>query len=285
MTLVAKPALKTGRPPVRIKNVSGGTIPARSFALITNITGGVFEVDQVDTDVVEPSRLVATGPAEIADEAYSIGFPCSDGAVWIKYNSTAPTEGRYFGPVNGQWYGQLNYFGFVVHEVSGNYAKVGIEKLNGVYETTAAGGGGTVKVKRVWVDGTVATPELTVGYLTDEDAPASGVKGRLLSVVGAPNTVVFVPFGAGGGFGTHSSPATVGTTAETEAAQTDTWDQTSQGANDGVNVVCLARIAYDNTSARKLYGFYRNLKFDSNGLLYEIGAESRVEIDAAEPAS
>ena len=87
---------------------------------------------------------------------------------------------------------------------------------------------------------------------------------------------------AGQGQGTHASPATVGITAETEAAQSDTWDRSSQGANDGVNLVCLTRFAYADAGDATLYAYYRTLSYDSQGNLYAVSAETRVTIDVPE---
>ena len=67
---------------------------------------------------------------------------------------------------------------------------------------------------------------------------------------------------------------------ETEPAQADTWDRTSQGATDGMAVRLCTRIAYDDTSDEKLYAYYRLFTFDSIGQVVTVSAETRVEVDA-----
>jgi len=70
----------------------------------------------------------------------------------------------------------------------------------------------------------------------------------------------------------------VGTAAETEAAQTDTWD-----VNLGcVKVTRLYRMAYDHEGDEKLYAYYRDETYGAEGRLMKISAETRVEIDAPE---
>ena len=81
--------------------------------------------------------------------------------------------------------------------------------------------------------------------------------------------------------GTYASPETIGSTGESETADTNTWDVASQGAYDGANVVQLTRMSYSTTS-HKLYGYYRTFKYDSKGLLVTISGETPVEIDEAE---
>jgi len=70
----------------------------------------------------------------------------------------------------------------------------------------------------------------------------------------------------------------VGTTDETEAAQTDSWN-----INLGcVKVTRLWRMAYDHTGDQKLYAYYRDETYDADGRLVAVSAETRVEIDAPE---
>jgi len=74
---------------------------------------------------------------------------------------------------------------------------------------------------------------------------------------------------------------TIGTTAETEAAQTDTWDIEAQAAK-GLVDTRLVRMAYDHTGDKKLYAYYRAYTYDAGGRLLKVSAETRVEIDAPE---
>ena len=82
------------------------------------------------------------------------------------------------------------------------------------------------------------------------------------------------------GMGLPGTGKTVGTTAETEAAQADTWDVTNQGSDEGLEMVQLTRTAYDHTSDETLYAYYRTFSYDANGHLTDVSAETRVTIDA-----
>jgi len=71
---------------------------------------------------------------------------------------------------------------------------------------------------------------------------------------------------------------TVGTTAETEAAQTDHWT-----IGDGTLAkIVLYRMAYSDTGDQKLYGYYRTEKYDAYGRMTSISVETRVTIDTPE---
>ncbi len=85
--------------------------------------------------------------------------------------------------------------------------------------------------------------------------------------------------------GTAVSPKALYCTLEGAfTAQSDTWDQSSQGANDGVTLCLTTRVAYDHTASPPvLYGFYRQFKYDSNGFLMTVSAETRYTIDDPGP--
>ncbi len=70
----------------------------------------------------------------------------------------------------------------------------------------------------------------------------------------------------------------VGTTAETEAAQTDTWSRD----DTAVRVTKLSRIAYDDAGDETLYAYYRDFAYDAEGKLTSVSAETRVTIDVPE---
>lgn len=70
---------------------------------------------------------------------------------------------------------------------------------------------------------------------------------------------------------------TVGTTAETEAAQTDDWDIYT--ADEGLAYTKLTRLAYNDAGDEKLYAYYRTETYDRFGRLTKVSAETRVEID------
>ena len=91
-------------------------------------------------------------------------------------------------------------------------------------------------------------------------------------------------FWRGEGSGTHTTPAVLYSTYEgDEEAQTDTWDISSQGANDGVAFCLTTRVVYKDSGDEILYGFYRVFLFNSIGRLVAISAETRYTIDAPEP--
>jgi hypothetical protein len=61
----------------------------------------------------------------------------------------------------------------------------------------------------------------------------------------------------------------------------DPWDRASPPADtQGVDVKICTRVAYDHTaSTPRLYAFYREFSFDSQGMLKTIGAETRYTVD------
>lgn len=81
---------------------------------------------------------------------------------------------------------------------------------------------------------------------------------------------------------TDTNPVDLGSTGETEAADTATWDRDAQGTGRGVDVIMLMRLAYDDAGDETLYGYYRTFTFDSFGKLKIISAETRVTIDVPE---
>ena len=93
--------------------------------------------------------------------------------------------------------------------------------------------------------------------------------------------------GLGRPAGTCGSPADMLPTAadfETEAAQTDTWERESPPANtDGLTIRIQTRTAYNEAGDQKLYAYFRQLKFDSTGLLVSVSAETRVVVDTPDP--
>jgi len=83
--------------------------------------------------------------------------------------------------------------------------------------------------------------------------------------------------------GASGDPATIGSTGETEAADTDTWDRDDPPADKyGVESIELYRIAYDDSGDEKLYAYYRTKTYDNIGRLVSISAETRVIIDTPE---
>ena len=64
-----------------------------------------------------------------------------------------------------------------------------------------------------------------------------------------------------------------------ETTQTDTWDVSNQGENDGVKVYLTTRLVYNESGDEVVYGFCREFKYDSSGRLLSISAETRYTID------
>ncbi len=85
-----------------------------------------------------------------------------------------------------------------------------------------------------------------------------------------------------------ASPSTLGSSSEgSETADTHDWDRRIIAAGNDygdtpVDMWITARVAYDETSAKTLYGFARKLSFDASGRLIAASAESRYTIDATE---
>lgn len=77
--------------------------------------------------------------------------------------------------------------------------------------------------------------------------------------------------------GETASPTSLAPTGST--ADTTTWSIQSDGTP--LSLTFMARVAYD-TTAHKLYGYNRTAKFDTKGRLFELSAETRVDVDAAE---
>ncbi len=77
---------------------------------------------------------------------------------------------------------------------------------------------------------------------------------------------------------------TIGSAAEgNEAAETTTWNYGTDGeGGDGKGIWFYAqsRSAYYHAGDKKVYGYVRKIKVDTYGRIYEIGAETRFEIDA-----
>ena len=70
-----------------------------------------------------------------------------------------------------------------------------------------------------------------------------------------------------------------GTTAETVAAQSDTWDREAQGNNRGFVDTRLTRMGYDDTAGTPaLRAYYRDSTYDSDGRLALRSAETAVVI-------
>ena len=87
-----------------------------------------------------------------------------------------------------------------------------------------------------------------------------------------------------GSVGTSSNPQIMlPVDFENEAAQSDTWDRTNQGAFDGVQLRLQTRTAYNEAAASPIfYAFARVLLWDSIGALASIAIEPRILITETE---
>lgn len=78
------------------------------------------------------------------------------------------------------------------------------------------------------------------------------------------------------------TPSTIGSAAEgSESAESTVWNRTTTPFK-AVDLWIQSRTAYFHAGDKKLYGYFRKLSFDTDGRLYAISAETRVEIDAPE---
>jgi len=76
---------------------------------------------------------------------------------------------------------------------------------------------------------------------------------------------------------------TIGSAAEgSEAAETTAWENYTLATIKPLDLWVQTRTAYFHAGDKKLYGYFRKLSFDTQGKLYAVSAETRVEIDAAE---
>tara|TARA_R100000306_G_scaffold44045_2_gene42244 strand:+ start:1316 stop:2020 length:705 start_codon:yes stop_codon:yes gene_type:complete len=104
-----------------------------------------------------------------------------------------------------------------------------------------------------------------------EDIP-SGTIVRMHLHSEADQTVLLYGFDINHGL--ETSLATLGVTSgDDEDRDATTWNVESQGNNKGVTVTKLYRMAYDASGDEKLYAFYRNEIYDSNGQLLRIEGE------------
>ncbi len=88
----------------------------------------------------------------------------------------------------------------------------------------------------------------------------------------------------GGCTGTAESPLELApATPDTETLPDplDSWDIEDQGSDDGVTIPVITDVAYNHKSATPvLYGFRRELTFDSSGRLVAVSEPTRYTIDA-----
>ena len=132
------------------------------------------------------------------------------------------------------------------------------------------------------------TDDYTIAFSDGStDAAVDDIVLARFDLITSAGVVVYHVYSTVGVDGTHVSPYAVqATTFETEAADAKTWDITSPpAATDGVTVRLQTRTAYDDSSDEKLYGYYRDLTFDSVGKLVAVSAETRVTIDTPEECS
>ena len=150
------------------------------------------------------------------------------------------------------------------------------ERLPSAWEITEDNGDGTFDLQQCYDDDSLVTGA-TIDSVLPLDAAEHLVEERVVLCVLADGTVRFL---AGAGLPVHDATpdVTVGTTAETEAAQTDDWD-----VGDGtLKVTQQTRTAYSDTGDETLYAYYRDFYYTADGRLTRVSAETRVTIDAPE---
>jgi hypothetical protein len=109
--------------------------------------------------------------------------------------------------------------------------------------------------------------------LQDEIRRLDGLYDELLSLI---NRRVK----SSGGTGDTFNAKLIGIQVEdTESPRPETWSRTTDLR--AADVWQTTRIAYNHAGDKKLYEFRRLFQYDSLGMLYNIGAEERIEIDAA----
>lgn len=112
-------------PSIRVKNVSGSEIPARSFVKLNGNSGGTHfehyvEVDQPDG--TEGDYYLVTGPHAIADNKIGKAFfPFAP--VKVKHSSV-PSYVEEVGPASGSWELSPSGSGFVALKQHGDYSFV-----------------------------------------------------------------------------------------------------------------------------------------------------------------
>ena len=145
-----------------------------------------------------------------------------------------------------------------------------------LWEVTAVDTGAGTCTVRSWEDsgGTLNALSEKTDVVYDPNNEPSTEDVGLLARLGSGDL-----FFQSGGIVTPTHPdtpdVTIGTTAETEAAQTDDWD-----IGDGsLQVTMLTRMAYDHNGDETLYAYYRDFTYDENGRLTQVSVETRVTID------
>lgn len=90
-------------------------------------------------------------------------------------------------------------------------------------------------------------------------------------------TVVFIPAAPTPAVSTYVTA--IGSTGETEAADTDAWEVYNDATVDtGLDFTMLARAAHDETGIGPLYGYYRTVRVNPRGAWEEVPGEVRVAI-------
>lgn len=81
--------------------------------------------------------------------------------------------------------------------------------------------------------------------------------------------------------GTADTSLDEGTAEHADAADSNTWDRTSQSTNRGLTLSVCTGMRYDHNAATpELLAYMRTLTFDADGHLTDVSAESRVVIDS-----
>lgn len=186
-------------PSIRVKNVSGSEIPARSFVKLNGNSGGTHfehyvEVDQPDG--TEGDYYLVTGPHAIANTKIGIAyFPFAP--VKVKHSSV-PAYVEEVGPASGSWEADPDGTGFAALKRDGDYSF--IVSLGG------SGGGTCSKVVKIWyvgnelpTGGSVTVPMTYDGnsgspswaYDADQPTVEAAIAGAITGLSTSDITVLF----------------------------------------------------------------------------------------------
>jgi len=155
----------------------------------------------------------------------------------------------------------------------------------------ASGGGGLYSAKRLQFSGSGLTDASTGETWTDTILEVNGREG-IHSGTRIEMTFLGVDSSGNEWYRFCDDSADSGTVNDdvayvhaehADAADASTWDRDDQATDErGVKVTVQTGTRYDHSATYKLYAYLRDCTFDADGHLVSIGAETRVEIDAAE---
>jgi hypothetical protein len=144
-----------------------------------------------------------------------------------------------------------------------------------LWRVTVDNGDDTYDLAAVWSEATNQTTRVREDVPAIDDALAVGDTCVLVSTGSSPRTLHAWRAG-----GTCDNPHTIGSTATTDAALTDSWDRSAPPVGtDGVEVWIGLRPAYNYDGDELWYCDFRKFTWDSSGRLAAITVETRVVVD------